>query len=68
MGPRPPCSDVAEVQLGLHVGPEQLEQGGYLKNMLSVCEFVLLDVLSSWRLDVPDQPNGGIFSVVILLT
>jgi hypothetical protein len=56
------------VQLGLHVVPKQLEQGGYLKNMLSVCEFVLLDVLSSWRLDVPDQPNGGIFSVVILLT
>ena len=25
--PRPPCTYVADVQLGLHVGPEQLEQG-----------------------------------------
>ena len=45
MEPRPPCSDVAEVQLGLHVVPKQVEQGGYLKNMLSVCKFVLLDGL-----------------------
>jgi hypothetical protein len=26
-GPRPPHTYIADVQLGLHVGPEQLEQG-----------------------------------------
>ena len=26
-GPRPPHTYVADVQLGLHVGPEQLERG-----------------------------------------
>jgi hypothetical protein len=35
-GPRPPCSYVADVQLGLHVGPEQLERELSSKQ-LAVC-------------------------------
>ena len=36
-GPRPPCTCVADMQLGLNVGPKQLEQ-----KLLPVCEIVLL--------------------------
>jgi hypothetical protein len=34
--PRAPCTYIADVQLGLHVGPEQLEQGLFLK-LMPVC-------------------------------
>jgi hypothetical protein len=36
-GPRPPHSYVADVQLGLYVGPEKLEQG-LSQKLLPVCE------------------------------
>jgi hypothetical protein len=36
VGPRPPCTYVVDVQLGLHVVPEQLEQG-LSQELLLVC-------------------------------
>ena len=42
-GPRPPHTHVADVQLGLHVGPEQLEEG-LSQELLPVCEICS----SSW--------------------
>jgi hypothetical protein len=41
-GPRSPCTYVADVKLGLHVGPKQLEQG-LSQKLLSVC-----GTCSSW--------------------
>jgi hypothetical protein len=42
-GPRPPRTHVADVQLGLHVGPEQL---GLSQKLLPVCRICLLAGLS----------------------
>ena len=42
-GPRSPCTYVTDVQLGLHVVPEQLEQG-LSQKLLPVCEICS----SSW--------------------
>ena len=33
-GPRPPHTYVADMQLGLHVGPKQMEQGLFIKLFL----------------------------------
>ena len=38
--PRPPFTYVADVQLGLHVGPEQLEQG-YPKSGCMYMEYIV---------------------------
>jgi hypothetical protein len=42
VGPRPPPTYVADVQLGLHVGPEQLGVGAYPKSSYLHREYVLL--------------------------
>ena len=42
LGPMPPRSYVADVQLGLHVGPEQLEWG-LSKSCCSMCWAALSD-------------------------
>jgi len=63
--PRPPCIYVADVQLGLYVGPTQLEQGLFQKLLPGhgICSssWGALSGLSgkrmhptSWRLDVPE--------------
>ena len=54
-GPRPPHTYVADVQLGLHVGPEQLEWG-YPKSCCPYIGYVLLAELPcvvSVEQDVP---------------
>ena len=57
---RPSCLYVADVQLGLHVGPKQLEQG-LSQKLLSVCETGMyvagLSCLASVGENVP-SPTG----------
>jgi hypothetical protein len=44
-GPRPPSTYVADVQLGLHVGPEQLEKGAIQKAVVSAWDMFYLGCL-----------------------
>ena len=55
VGPRPPCIYVADVQLGLHIGLEQLEQGYPKSSCLSVGYVLLAGLLclASVEEDVP---------------
>jgi hypothetical protein len=56
VGPRPPCTHVADVQLALHVGPQQLEQD-YPKICFLSVGYVLLDQLSCLSSVGEDVPS-----------
>ena len=56
-GPRSPCTYVADVHLGLHVGPEQLEQGLFQKRSCLYVRGILLASLP-WLTSVGEEvPN-----------
>jgi hypothetical protein len=56
-GPRPPCTYLSGVQLGLHEVPKQMEQGGYSKTICMYLEYVLLARLSCLASVGEDSPT-----------